>query len=123
MESHILFVEDDPDTRELVQALLRLAGFRVSLAGSSADVLTLMATEHFDALVLDNWMPELSGMELCRRIRSFDQSTPILFCSGAATEADKQAAVLAGAQDYLVKPFAPDDLIGALHSALNKRTI
>jgi two-component system OmpR family response regulator len=118
MQPHILFAEDDEDTRELVQLFLRQAGFRVSATGTPANVLELAARERFDALLLDNWMPELTGIELCRQIRTFDKNTPILFCSGAVTEADKEAAVLVGAQGYVGKPFDPDDLIRALRSAL-----
>jgi DNA-binding response OmpR family regulator len=118
MEPHILFAEDDPDTRELVQLILCRAGFRVSVTGNPVHVLQLAATERFDALLLDNWMPELTDIELCRQIRTFDPSTPILFCSGAVTEADKHAAVLVGAQGYVGKPFDPDDLIRTLRSAL-----
>ncbi len=120
MNPHILFAEDDPDTRELVQLILSRAGFRVSATGSPSDVLKLTATERFDALLLDNWMPELTGIELCRQIRTFDQSTPILFCSGAVTQADGEEAVLVGAQGYVGKPFDPDDLISTLRAALSK---
>jgi two-component system phosphate regulon response regulator PhoB len=120
MYPHILFAEDDADTREVVRAILSHAGFRVSVTGRPCEVLTLAAKERFDALLLDNWMPELSGIELCRQIRTFDQTIPILFCSGAVTEADKQEAILVGAQGYVGKPFEPDDLIGALRAALNK---
>ena len=74
--SYILFAEDDPDTRDVVQFLLSHAGFRVSAAENAAEVLLLLATERFDAFLLDNWMPELSGLELCRHIRTFDQTTP-----------------------------------------------
>lgn len=116
---HILFAEDDPDTRELVQLVLRRAGFRVSVTGDSSEVLHLVATDHIDALLLDNWMPEITGLELCRRIRSFDQNIPILFCSGAVTEADKKAALLAGAQLYISKPFDPEELIVTLLATLN----
>jgi DNA-binding response OmpR family regulator len=123
MQPHILFAEDDQDTRELVQLFLRQAGFRVSATGTPADVLELAATKCFDALLLDNWMPELTGIELCRQIRTFDKNTPILFCSGAVTEADKEAAVRVGAQGYVGKPFDPDDLIQALRSALNTSEI
>jgi two-component system, OmpR family, phosphate regulon response regulator OmpR len=110
IKPHILFVEDDHDTRELVQILLGQAGFRVSVTGDSSEVLQLLATDHFDALLLDNWMPEVTGIELCRLIRAFDQTTPIFFCSGAATEADKMMALSAGAQGYIVKPFDPNEL-------------
>ncbi len=98
-----------------------LAGFRVSTADSTADALHLAASEHFDALLLDYWMPDLTGIELCRRIRTFDQNTPILICSGAVTPADKEAAVLAGAQGYVNKPFYSGDLIRALRSSLKAK--
>lgn len=117
-EPHILFVDDDPDIREMVQALLRAAGFRVSIADNAGDVLQLTATERFDAVLLDYWMPQFTGLELCRQIRSFDQNTPILICSGAVSAADKNAAVLAGAQGYVGKPFKSKDLIGVLHSVI-----
>ena len=120
MRPHILFADDNPDIRELVQLMLQNAGFRVITTDNPADVLRLAATEHFDALVLDYWMPNLTGIELCRGIRTFDQSTPILICSGALTKADAEAAVRAGAQGYVKKPFDSKDLIRALRSLPNK---
>lgn len=115
---HILFADDDCDIRELVQFQLNAAGFRVSTADNGGEVLRLVTTERFDILLLDYWMAEVTGIELCRRIRMFDQSTPILICSGAVTEADKEAATLAGAQGYVQKPFNSRDLIRALRSSL-----
>lgn len=117
-EPHILFVDDDPDIREMVQVLLRAAGFQVSIADNVADVLQLTATERFDAVLLDYWMPQFTGLELCRQIRSFDQNTPILICSGSFSAADKNAAVLAGAQGYVGKPFSSKDLIRVLRSVI-----
>ena len=117
-EPHILFVDDDPDIREMVQALLHAAGFEVSSPDNAADVLQLAATERFDALVLDYWMPQVTGLELCRQIRRFDQNTPILICSGAVSAADKEAALRAGAQGYLGKPFSSKDLIRVLRSVI-----
>ena len=87
-------------------------------ADNAAEVLRLVTTERFDVLLLDYWMPEVTGIELCRQIRTFDQSTPILICSGAVTEADKEAATLAGAQGYVAKPFNTRDLIRALRSSI-----
>jgi len=118
MEPHILFVDDNFDIRELVQMLLQSAGFHVSTSDNAADVLQRVAAESFDALILDYWMPEATGIELCRRIRTFDQSTPILICSGAVTKADREAGVLAGAQGYIAKPFNSAELVGALRSVL-----
>lgn len=120
LRPHILFADDAPDTRELVQILLGQAGFSVSVTADSSEVLDLLAADHFDALLLDNWMPELTGLELCRLIRSFDQTIPIFFCSGAATEADKKAALSAGAQGYIVKPLDPDELTATLRAALSR---
>ena len=117
-EPHILFVDDDPDIREMVQALLHAAGVEVSSPDNAADVLQLAATERFDALVLDYWMPQVTGLELCRQIRRFDQNTPILICSGAVSAADKEAALRAGAQGYLGKPFSSKDLIRVLRSVI-----
>lgn len=118
MRPNILFVDDNCDMRELVQFQLNAAGFSVSTTDNAADVLRLVKSNHFDALMLDYWMPEVTGLELCRQIRTFDQSTPILICSGAVSEADKQAAALAGAQGYVPKPFDSEDLIRALRSSV-----
>ena len=116
---HILLAEDDADTRDILQLILDHAGFRVSVTGDSSEVMQLLAANSFDALLLDNWMPNLNGIELCRLIRSSDSSIPMFFCSGAVTEADKQAAFSAGAQGYLAKPFDPDELTAVLRAVLN----
>jgi DNA-binding response OmpR family regulator len=122
-QPHILYAEDDADTLEVVQLILSHAGFRVSVTGDSAEVMQLLATDTFDVLLLDNWMPKLNGIELCRLIRSLDQNLPIFFCSGAVTEADKKAAFEVGANGYLAKPFDPDELIQSLRSALSNPSI
>jgi CheY-like chemotaxis protein len=118
MQPHVLVADDDSDSRDLVQFLLQAAGFRVSVSGNPAEVLCLAERQCFDAVLLDNWMPDITGLELCHRIRTFDQKTPILFCSGAVREEDKRDAVLAGAQGYIAKPFDPDDLIKTLRAAI-----
>ncbi|HEU4769086.1 MAG TPA: response regulator [Pyrinomonadaceae bacterium] len=116
---HILFADDHPDIRELVQVMLQAAGFRVCTAGNAADALQLVRTEQFDALLLDYWMPDATGIQLCRDIRTFDQHTPILICSGAVTQGDREAAALAGAQGFLEKPFVTQDLIRAVRHLAN----
>ena len=118
-QPHILVAEDDADTRELVHLILQDAGFRVSVTGDPYEVIDLLASNCYDGLLLDNWMPALSGVELCRKIRSFDQTIPILFCSGAVAEADKKIAFSAGAQGYIGKPFDPGELAATLRAALN----
>lgn len=117
---HILFADDDASIVELVQVVLRAVGFRVSTSDNGAEVLRLTATEHFDVVLLDYWMRDATGVELCRQIRAFDQSTPILICSGAVTQADQEAAVLAGAQGYVKKPFSSRDLVRALRAVFKE---
>lgn len=116
--THVFFVDDDADIRELVQVILRAAGFRVSITGDPADALKQIAKDCFDVVLLDYWMPKMTGIDLCRRIRTFDQKIPILICSGVYSQADREAATLAGAQGYLTKPFNAEDLIQAVHSVL-----
>jgi DNA-binding response OmpR family regulator len=119
-QPHILFADDESDIRELVQLMLQAAGFRVSTAEDGAEVLKLVTTSRFDALLLDYWMPEATGIELCKQIRTFDQRTPILICSGAISPAHREAAALAGAQGYVEKPFVSEALIRALRTVINQ---
>ncbi len=117
--SHILIAEDDPDTRELMEMVLRGAGFRVTSTGDPYEVLERLATDSVDALLLDYWMPKLNGIELCRLIRFTNQDIVIVFCSGSVADCDKQAAFAAGAQAFIGKPFLPQELRATLSSALN----
>jgi two-component system phosphate regulon response regulator OmpR len=107
----------------MVQLLLTHEGFRVTAPENPTDILKLAASERFDVILLDNWMPGLTGVELCRRIRVSDKTTPILFCSGAVTPGDREAAIIVGAQGYIDKPFDPDDLIRNLHDVLSNRSL
>ena len=107
----ILYTEDDADTRELIRFVFTRRGYEIVCAESGAEALELARVEPCDLFLVDNWMPELTGIELTRHIRAFNQIIPILFYSGAANDQDKQAALNAGAQGYLTKPAAIDDLI------------
>ena len=109
-KGRILCTEDDLDSRELIVYILEDADYHVTVTGDSADALSLAEREAFDLILVDNWMPGLSGQELTRQIRAFNQTTPILFYSGAAYESDKQDARDAGAQGYLVEPSGISDL-------------
>jgi CheY-like chemotaxis protein len=107
----ILYTEDDADTRELVYFVLTNSDCKVTLADSHEQALTLARTKQFDLYMLDNWMPGCSGIDLCKRLREFDPTTPILFYSGAAYDSDLQAAFASGAQGYLTKPVDNDALV------------
>jgi two-component system OmpR family response regulator len=97
-KGRILSTEDDPDTRDLLRLLLQLEGFEVVYADSAEEALSLAHTSRFDLFLLDNWVPGLGGEDLCRKLRELDQTTPILFYSGAGHESDKDGAIAAGAQ-------------------------
>jgi DNA-binding response OmpR family regulator len=107
-KKRVLCVEDHKDTCELLRMIL--ANHTLVFVGNFADGLFSARRRYFDLYLLDNWLPDGSGVELCRRIREFDPHTPILFCSGAAYEHDREEALSAGAQAYLVKPVAPDKI-------------
>jgi DNA-binding response OmpR family regulator len=81
---HILYVEDDEDTRELVTYVLAKSHYKVIAATNGHDALMLARTNNFDLYVIDNWMSGGSGIDLCKKLREFDTRTPILFHSGAA---------------------------------------
>ena len=107
----ILYTEDDADTRELVSYVLTTSNCKVTLADSDAKALLLAETNKFDLYVIDNWLHEGSGIELCKKLRELDPRTPILFYSGAAFDRDKQEAFASGAQAYLTKPVDNDELV------------
>lgn len=108
---HILYLEDDEDTRDLVTYLLAQSNYTVVAAENYHDALQLARANRFDLYLIDNWMSGGTGIELCQELRELDSRTPILFYSGAGYERDKQQAFAAGAQGYLVKPVTNDELI------------
>jgi DNA-binding response OmpR family regulator len=118
-KGRILYSEDDPDSREIMCLLLTREGFEAVCPDRTEDVLRVAKEEKFDAYLLDTWTPGISGVDLCKRIREFDSLTPVIFYSGAAYEADKEAARAAGAQAYITKPAAFDDVVDAIRSAIS----
>jgi len=111
MSNRILCTEDDLDTREMLVVLLENSGYEVVCSNNAEQAYSLISTEQFDLLLLDNWMPGGSGVELVRVVRSAGHSSPIMFYSGAAAAFDKQEALDAGAQGYLTKPIGTADLV------------
>ena len=106
----VLYIEDHEDTRELVTLVLEQRNYEVVTGSTIKTGLALARSQHFDLYLLDSWLPDGSGLDLCGRIREFDKATPILFYSAAAYEADKDLAMRCGAQAYLVKPSHPSEL-------------
>jgi DNA-binding response OmpR family regulator len=109
----VLYVDDDEDSREMLSTLLKFSQIEAEAVATAAQALSLIQTERFDLYLLDAWLSDLDGFELCRRMRNSDPLTPILFFSGAAYPADKQRGMEAGANAYLVKPDV-EDLIGSI---------
>src|SRR4051812_41878188 len=103
-KKHVLCVEDDDETCLLICNLIGLINCQVTTVQSVGEALEKIKSEKFDLYLLDNWLPGGSGVELCRKIRETDSQTPVIFYSGAAYDSDKQEALRAGAQVYLVKP-------------------
>ena len=116
----VLYVEDHEDTRELITIVLRQRDFEVSNARTVDGGVKLASEERFDLYLLDSWLPDGSGLDLCLRIRKFDQATPILFYSAAAFEADRNMALSVGAQAYLIKPSQTSELCDLVSSLIDK---
>jgi len=106
----VLYVEDHEDTRELVTLLLSQKSYEVVTGSTIESGIALAITQKFDLYLLDSWLPDGSGLDLCQKIRQFDKTTPILFYSAAAYASDHEMALQCGAQAYLIKPSQPSDL-------------
>jgi len=106
----VLYIEDHEDTRELVTLLLTQKSYEVVTGDSIESGIALAIAGKFDLYLLDSWLPDGSGLELCQMIRAFDQTTPILFYSAAAYASDRELALQSGAQAYMIKPSQPSDL-------------
>jgi DNA-binding response OmpR family regulator len=105
---YILFVEDHRDTAVMVKMFLESMGYSVVAVATASEALSRAQDMRFDLYLLDLGLPDMDGIELCRQIRAFDSTTPILFSSGYS---DRRAeALLAGAQDFVAKPADLDEL-------------
>lgn len=103
---NILFVDDDADACELMSVMLSHTGtdYKTTSVAEPLEALKLITQKAFDLFVVDYKLPEITGVELCRRIRETDKQTPILFFTGMAGDGDRKNAIAAGATSYLVKP-------------------
>lgn len=115
----VLYIEDHEDTRELVTLVLEQRSYEVVTGSTIETGVALAASQHFDLYLLDSWLPDGSGLDLCRQIREFDQATPIVFYSAAAFEVDRNEALGCGAQAYLIKPSAPSELCTVVTSLID----
>ena len=116
----VLYIEDHEDTRELVTLLLTQRSYEVVSGSTIESGIELAVAQNFDLYLLDSWLPDGSGLELCQRIRQFDKDTPILFYSAAAYASDHDRALQCGAQAYLIKPSQPSDLCRIVSELIEK---
>ena len=120
MATRLLVVDDDRAVRESLRRALALEGYEVDLAEDGADGLARVAGASPDAIVLDVAMPVVDGIEMCRRLRDDGASLPILMLTARESVTDRVAGLDAGADDYLVKPFALEELLARLRALLRR---
>jgi two-component system response regulator MprA len=116
----LLVVDDDPSVREALALVLDLNGFDVTTAADGREAIRTLSLAPPDAVVLDVLMPGLDGLEVCRRMRATGDRTPVLMLTARAEVSERVAGLEAGADDYLAKPFAREELIARLHALLRR---
>jgi DNA-binding response OmpR family regulator len=116
----ILVAEDEPDIRELVAITLSFSGFDVVAAADGIEALAMADAHSFDLIILDVRMPRMTGYEACRRLREREETKeiPIIFLSAKGQESEVKAGLEAGADEYIVKPFAPNELSHRVRTVL-----
>ncbi|WP_367139854.1 MULTISPECIES: response regulator transcription factor [Streptomyces] len=119
-ETPVLVVDDDPDVRAAVVDALTVEGYAVRAAADGLEALSAVAAAPPAAVVLDLAMPVLDGLAVCRRLRALGDRTPVLVLTARDAVADRVAGLDAGADDYLVKPFALDELLARLRALLRR---
>jgi two-component system response regulator MprA len=118
----ILVVDDDRSVRESLRRSLAFNGYQVDLATDGHAALDAVTAQRPDAMVLDVMMPRLDGLEVCRRLRGSGDDLPILVLTARDAVSDRVAGLDAGADDYLPKPFALEELLARLRALLRRRT-
>ena len=120
METRVLVVDDDHDVRESLSRALGYAGYEVATAANGADALRSVARAPVDLIILDVLMPMLDGLGACRSLRDRGDDTPVLVLTARDAVDDRVAGLDAGADDYLVKPFALRELLARVNALLRR---
>jgi len=120
MGMQILVVDDEPAVRASLERALRMEGYDIALASNGAEALSALEKEDTDAVVLDVMMPGVDGLEVCRTMRRSGDRTPVLMLTARDAVSDRVAGLDAGADDYVVKPFALDELLARLRALLRR---
>jgi two-component system response regulator MprA len=120
MKAHILVVDDDPRITDLLRRILAYEGYSVAIAVSGIEALRRTLERPPDIMILDIMLPELSGLEVTRRLRTAGDTLPILMLTARDATADLVEGIETGADDYLVKPFAPEELLARVKALLRR---
>jgi two-component system, OmpR family, response regulator MprA len=118
--ARVMVVDDEPGVRSALERALRIERYDVQVAGDGAQALSLLADRSPDAIVLDVAMPDVDGLEVCRRLRAAGDRTPVLMLTARDAVDDRVEGLDAGADDYLVKPFALRELQARLRALLRR---
>jgi two-component system, OmpR family, response regulator MprA len=116
----VMIVDDEPALRSAIRRALALEGYGVSEAASGEEAISALHSDRVDAILLDVLMPGIDGLEVCRRLRVAGDRTPVLMLTARETVSDRVAGLDAGADDYLVKPFALEELLARLRALLRR---
>ena len=117
--AQVLLVDDEVSIQRAMAPLLRSRGYTVTVAGNGREALDMFERERPDLVILDLGLPDMDGSEVCRKVRD-RADTPILILSARGEEKDKVAALDQGADDYVTKPFGPEELMARVRAALRR---
>src|SRR5258708_33632634 len=120
MKAHILLVDDDPRITDLLRRVLAYEGYSTASAASGSEALKRTLERPPDLIVLDIMLPGLDGLEVAQRLRAAGDQVPILMLTARDMVADRVKGLETGADDYLVKPFAPDELVARVKALLRR---
>ena len=120
---HILVVDDDKNTRRLMQAVLQADGYAVTTAENGAEALEVMDREMVDLVVLDIMMPQMDGYEFTKTLRAADNNLPILMVSAKQLPADRKQGFLVGTDDYMTKPIDEEEMLLRIKALLRRARI
>src|SRR5204863_2136925 len=116
----VLVVDDEPQLRRALERALKLEGYEVALAADGDEALQSIGSAPHDAIVLDVLMPKRDGLEVCRELRARGDDTPVLMLTARDAVQDRVDGLDAGADDYVVKPFALEELLARLRALLRR---